>query len=149
QFLEEAAVAIRGLPTLGQRLDGLRRFQQWEFLRLAACDTFHLLDLKTVTRQLSLLADSLVRHCLAEIAADISIDVREFAVLAFGKLGGEELNYSSDIDLVFVVRRDAEKYWGLGQKLIKSLNDSTSEGFLYRVDMRLRPWGKSGPLVTT
>src|SRR5690606_20129803 len=79
----------------------------------------------------------------------LKITPDRFCVLAFGKLGGEELNYSSDIDLVFLSAGDATRYWELGQKLIKALIDATTEGFLYRVDMRLRPWGKSGALVNT
>jgi glutamate-ammonia-ligase adenylyltransferase len=50
---------------------------------------------------------------------------------------------------VFVCRSDAERFWALGQRVIKALSEATSEGFLYRVDMRLRPWGSSGPLVST
>ncbi|MGH7199250.1 MAG: hypothetical protein ACREJB_01505, partial [Planctomycetaceae bacterium] len=72
-----------------------------------------------------------------------------FCVLAFGKLGGEELNYSSDIDLVFLARENASRFWPLGQRLIKALMEPTAEGFLYRVDMRLRPWGRSGALVNS
>lgn len=129
--------------------DQLRRFQQWELLRIAACDTFGLMDLKTVTLQLALLADALVQLCLHFAAREEDVDPSDFAVIAFGKLGGEELNYSSDIDLVFVCRRQPEAYWRLGQKLIRALSDPTELGFLYRVDMRLRPWGRSGALVTT
>lgn len=130
-------------------MNRLRRFQQWELLRIAACDTFGLLDLKTVTLQLSLLADALAHLALEEVARTEGVPVEDFSVLAFGKLGGEELNYSSDIDLVFVCERSAERYWGIGQKLIRVLSDPTDMGFLYRVDMRLRPWGNSGALVTT
>ena len=68
-----------------------------------------------------------------------------------GKLGGAELNYSSDIDLLFLAD-DAERAFGyqrLGERLIGALTDATAEGFLYRVDMRLRPWGAVGPLIST
>jgi [glutamine synthetase] adenylyltransferase / [glutamine synthetase]-adenylyl-L-tyrosine phosphorylase len=134
---------------LREAMNHLRRFQQWELLRIAACDTFGLLDLKTVTLQLSLLADALVHLALEEVARAEGMPVEDFTILAFGKLGGEELNYSSDIDLVFVCEEGAERYWGIGQKLIRVLSDPTDMGFLYRVDMRLRPWGKSGALVTS
>lgn len=129
--------------------NALRRFQQWELLRLAACDSFGLMDLKTVTLQLALLADSLIQNCLAIVSHAADVDASDFAILGFGKLGGEELNYSSDIDLVFVCERESERFWGLGQKLIKAIAEPTGDGFLYRVDMRLRPWGSSGALVTT
>ncbi|MFG0336282.1 MAG: glutamine synthetase adenylyltransferase, partial [Maioricimonas sp. JB049] len=149
ELMEEARRWAADESTFGEKMNAVRRFQKWELLRLAACDTFRLMDLKTVTLQLALLADSLVAVCLDFAADDLDVDPAEFAVIAFGKLGGEELNYSSDIDLVFVCERRAEQYWGLGQKLIKAIQDPTSDGFLYRVDMRLRPWGRSGPLVTT
>jgi glutamate-ammonia-ligase adenylyltransferase len=149
QFFFEACGAAAGAGDLPDQLDALRRYQKWELLRIGACDSFGLFDLKNVTLQLSLLADSLVQACLAILCDRLKIKAEGFCVLAFGKLGGEELNYSSDIDLVFLSDGDATRYWELGQKLIKALIDSTAEGFLYRVDMRLRPWGKSGALVNT
>ncbi|MEZ6064776.1 MAG: hypothetical protein R3B90_03495 [Planctomycetaceae bacterium] len=160
KFTDEALRAIDGEslefvePRLDQRsvlepFDRLRRYQQTELLRIAACDTFHLMDLRTVTRQLSGLADGVVEASLLRLAADHDVDVADFFVLAFGKLGGDELNYSSDVDLVFVARSKAERFWGIGQRLTRVLTETTSEGFLYRVDLRLRPWGRSGPLVTS
>ncbi|MEX0724883.1 MAG: glutamine synthetase adenylyltransferase [Planctomycetaceae bacterium] len=149
QFVEEAQQAAGEHYTLDAKFDALRRFQHWELLRIGACDSFGLMDLKSITVQLSLLTDSLVQSCLILLAQDLNLSVDGFAVLAFGKLGGEELNYSSDIDLVFLVEKEASKYWKLGQQLIKALMESTAEGFMYRVDMRLRPWGRSGPLVNT
>jgi [glutamine synthetase] adenylyltransferase / [glutamine synthetase]-adenylyl-L-tyrosine phosphorylase len=146
---DEARHAARQGTSLAQRLDEVRRVQKWELLRLGACDQFGLMDLKTVTLQLSLLADAVTQVCLELLAAEGGIEVGDFAVLAMGKLGGEELNYSSDIDLVFIAGDEAERYWPLGQRLIRALTESTRQGFLYRVDMRLRPWGRSGPLVCT
>ena len=149
EFVLEALAAADAQPTPAARLDALRRYQHWELLRIGACDTFGLLDLKSVTAQLSLLADGFTQSCLNLLAREAGADSAGFCVLAFGKLGGEELNYSSDIDLAFLAAGDATRYWGLGQKLIKALSQATGEGFLYRVDMRLRPWGRSGPLVNT
>ena len=149
QLIDEAIAAADGESALDAKFDALRRFQHWELLRIGACDSFGLFDLKSVTVQLSLLADSLVQACLNILATELQLDLEGFVVLAFGKLGGEELNYSSDIDLVFLTRSDAGRFWKLGQKLIQALLDSTGEGFLYRVDMRLRPWGRSGALVNT
>ena len=80
-------------------------------------------------------------------------------ILGMGKLGGSELNFSSDIDLIFTypengetvgarrVLANAQFFTRLGQRLIKALDQATSDGFCYRVDMRLRPFGDSGPLV--
>ncbi len=149
QFFFEACGAAAGAGDLAAQFDALRRYQKWELLRIGACDSFGLFDLKNVTVQLSLLADSLVQACLAILCEKLHVKSDGFCVLAFGKLGGEELNYSSDIDLVFLADTEATRFWELGQKLIKALLDATTEGFLYRVDMRLRPWGKSGALVNT
>ncbi|MBT4867755.1 MAG: glutamine synthetase adenylyltransferase [Planctomycetaceae bacterium] len=149
ELIHEAHEAAAAETTIADKLNALRRFQHWELLRIGACDSFGLFDLKSVTVQLSLLADSLVQSCLSLLAEEMEISLDGFAVLAFGKMGGEELNYSSDIDLVFLARADATSFWTLGQKLIKAVMESTGEGFLYRVDMRLRPWGKSGALVNS
>lgn len=149
QFVEEQRTTAAELELIDDKLDAIRRYQHWELLRIGACDAFGLLDLRSVTVQLSLLADSIVQSCLRLIGEDLEIPTTGFAALAFGKLGGEELNYSSDIDLVFLADKDASRFWKLGQRLIKALMDSTNEGFLYRVDMRLRPWGRSGALVNT
>jgi glutamate-ammonia-ligase adenylyltransferase len=90
---------------------------------------------------------------------DSSGQVMPLLILGMGKLGGGELNFSSDIDLIFVYphngdtsggRRSTENqqfYTKLGQKIILLLNQVTADGFVYRVDMRLRPFGDSGPLV--
>lgn len=149
RFAEEARKSAEPAQTLDERLTAVRRFQQWEILRLAACDTFGLMDLKAVTLQLSLLADAMTQVCLGFLKQELGVSTDDFVVLAFGKLGGEELNYSSDLDFVFLCGAEAEKYWGIGQRLIRVMTESTANGFLYRVDMRLRPWGKSGPLVCT
>ena len=149
ELFADAQAAAASAASYADKLNALRRFQQWELLRLSACDAFGLMDLKTVTLELALLADSLIQSCLLATAEDLRCDCDDFCVLAFGKLGGEELNYSSDIDLVFVCESGAERYWELGQRLIRALTEPTPEGFFYRVDMRLRPWGKSGPLVST
>jgi glutamate-ammonia-ligase adenylyltransferase len=85
---------------------------------------------------------------------------QQLIVVGMGKLGGRELNFSSDIDLVFLYpehgetdgRRPVENFeyfTRLGQKLIQCLGNVTGEGFVYRVDMRLRPFGESGPLVAS
>ncbi len=149
QFTAEAGEFAAQYDKLDAKFDALRRHQRWELLRIGACDAFGLLDLKSVTVQLSLLADSLVQVCLKILAPETDPTTCGFAVIAMGKLGGTELNYSSDIDLIFLCSQDAARYWSLGQRLIKALTDSTGEGFLYRVDMRLRPWGRSGALVNT
>ncbi|MCB0165262.1 MAG: glutamine synthetase adenylyltransferase [Anaerolineae bacterium] len=130
-------------------LDSLRRFQRWELLRTGASDLLGAFDLSTITLQLSHLADSLVETALALAARQSDIDAADFFVIGMGKLGGEELNYSSDIDLLFLAAAKPSAYRQLGQRLIENLTRMTPEGFLYRVDMRLRPWGSTGELVSS
>ncbi len=84
--------------------------------------------------------------------------VQELVVIGMGKLGGGELNVSSDVDLIFVYPEDGETdgprrlanrdfFDRLGRRVIGALNDVTADGFVFRVDMRLRPYGESGPLT--
>jgi len=149
EFIQQALHWIEDATDWGERIDAIKRFQQWELLRIASCDLFRLSDLKTVTLQLSLLADAMIQICLMEVAREYGMGTDDFSVIALGKLGGEELNYSSDIDLMFVCDQEAEQHWKLGQMLARVLSESSAEGFLYRVDLRLRPWGSAGPLVST
>ncbi|MDB4614205.1 glutamine synthetase adenylyltransferase [bacterium] len=149
QFREEAIESVAEESNFENKISGLRRYQQQQILRIGTCDAFGLMDLKSVTLQLSLLAGGLIQACLHLSADDLKIASDGFAVIAMGKLGGEELNYSSDIDLVFLADGDATRFWPLARKLIHALSARTPEGFLYRVDMRLRPWGQSGALVNT
>ncbi len=149
EFLASALVAAGSSGDQAAALDGLRRFQQWEILRIGACDTFGLMDLRSATVQLSLLADSLVQAAMRLAEPEGDRRFPGFCVLALGKLGGEELNYSSDIDLIFLAEEQPERWIPLAQQLIRILQTATGEGFLYRVDMRLRPWGRSGALVSS
>jgi glutamate-ammonia-ligase adenylyltransferase len=129
-------------------LDALRRYQRSELLRIGVSDLLTLYDLRTVTQQLSNLADGLVRACLDLASQQSDISANDFVVIALGKHGAEELNYSSDIDLLFISANDPIEKLTLGQHLIDNIGKVTPEGFLYRVDMRLRPWGRDGFLVT-
>ncbi len=84
----------------------LRAYQNAEILRIGVCDLTDQFDLWAVTRQLSNLADALIRASL-KIAADVlSHDPTSVTVIGMGKLGGRELNYSSDIDLIFISESD-------------------------------------------
>jgi len=155
QFYLEAYRATCGQLKPGEcatdpeTLDGLRRHQHWELLRIGACDLTGLLDLASVTAQLSQLADSVIQVCLETLANGRGRPVNDFVVLGMGKLGGGELNYSSDVDLLFLAADNASACQRLGERLIRALTQATAEGFLYRVDMRLRPWGRVGPLIST
>jgi [glutamine synthetase] adenylyltransferase / [glutamine synthetase]-adenylyl-L-tyrosine phosphorylase len=143
---------------------GLRRFKQREYIELACLDVAGLVPFRGVVEGLSDLADFIVGcaldHCWRQqVAATQKRDldpehVAGFAVFAMGKLGSRELNYSSDIDLVFCRQAsdDPEEQrfnTRLAERVIHELSRFGSEGFLYRVDMRLRPLGATGPLVPT
>ncbi|MBI3861679.1 MAG: glutamine synthetase adenylyltransferase [Planctomycetia bacterium] len=149
QLRIESEGSMRGLDDAEEQLNALRRFQRWELLRIGICDFFGLLDLRRVTVQLSLLADALVQTCVNHAYAQSGISPQGFCVIAMGKLGGEELNYSSDIDLLFLADTNSPAHWRIGQRLIKALTNVTETGFMYRVDMRLRPWGRAGELVSS
>ncbi len=149
QVAAEARRALPGRGSVEEDLDALRRYQRLELLRIGASDLLGLFDLETVTVELSSLADGLVQAALAVAERESGRNASGFGVVAMGKLGGRELNYSSDIDLLFLARADAPAYWKLGERLIEALGRPTAEGFLYRVDMRLRPWGDAGPLVSS
>ena len=147
--------------SVDNQVNGLKRLQRREMLRIAARDLFGMLDretLTTTTTQLSHLADALVdgvlRAATAEHTARQGPLPGRFAVIGMGKLGGVDLNYSSDIDLIYVYDVPPEaagdvhqRYQRLGRRLTTLLSEHTAEGYLYRVDMRLRPMGGGGNLV--
>jgi glutamate-ammonia-ligase adenylyltransferase len=148
EFYLAALDAAQAAPNPAAQLDALRQYQRWEILRIGVCDNVGLMDLRAATNQLSLLADGLIQACL-HLAAEGAATDRGFAVLGLGKLGGEELNYSSDIDLIFLSDHRPERWIPIAQRLIRALQNATPEGFLYRVDLRLRPWGRSGALISS
>ncbi len=147
----------------------IRRCRRRELLRIGYNDIVREMPLEIVTRDLSHLADACVEaaYRLARAHADEKYGApsgvtdgqpARFVVLALGKLGGEELNYSSDIDLIFLYEvegqtngprpvSNAEYFARLGGELVRLLSDHTPLGFAYRVDMRLRPEGDQGPLA--
>ena len=122
----------------------LRELRQRVLLRVMARDLSGRADLAEVCAAMSDLAE-------LEIAAALEwTGAPELIVVGMGKLGGRELNVSSDIDLVFVhpgSSEEHERYERAGRKLIRLLADVTEHGFAFRIDMRLRPYGDSGPLV--
>jgi len=146
----------------------LRTLRRHELLRIAWRDLTGRAGLATTLQELSALADAAIRGARSfatrSLAARFGLprsaagEELELVVLGMGKLGGRELNFSSDIDLVFLYpeagetdgRRsiaNEEYFTRLGQALIRVLDAPTVDGFVFRVDMRLRPFGDSGPLV--
>jgi len=144
----------------------LRRFRRREMLRIACRDLAGWAPLGEVLADLSGLADASISLALATLGDRILQQAGgrskklspALVVLGMGKLGAGELNFSSDIDLIFAyppvsagwprnLPEPEEFYLHLGRQLIRVLGDRTEHGFVFRVDMRLRPYGDSGPLV--
>jgi len=149
QFVAEAERLINETHGRSLRMGGLRKYQRRQLLRIGICDAFGLMDLRFITLQLSLLADAMVQCCLSEAAAELHLNPHTVTVIALGKLGGEELNYSSDIDLTLIAENPDPQLQRLAQSFIDWLSANVGPGFLYRVDLRLRPWGDAGPLVSS
>lgn len=142
-----AAAAYLAAGVGDDRERALRQAQQQDLLCIGWQDLVLHLDVEQTTILLSRLADAIV--CGAGLGLGVT---RHFAVIALGKLGGLELNYSSDIDLMFVRpehARDQAVADELGRRLVRLLSRQTVDGHLYRVDMRLRPEGSTGLLTRT
>lgn len=134
--------------TPNARRDALRRFKPPEILRIGARDLLGYADVPETITAISDFADVCVRMALQISAEERHLADAPFAVFALGKLGGRELNYASDIDLVFVhgdalPAVDAIK---LGETVRDALAKPTDAGFVFRVDLRLRPEGRFGPV---
>jgi glutamate-ammonia-ligase adenylyltransferase len=146
----------------------LRRQRQREMLRIAWRDISCSADLDETMADLTALADACVQIALnwlhmalvAELGepCDARGEPQRMVVLGMGKLGAGELNFSSDIDLIFAYpetgktsqgRSNEEFFIRLGRQLIRILDENTADGFVFRVDMRLRPFGRSGALVSS
>jgi [glutamine synthetase] adenylyltransferase / [glutamine synthetase]-adenylyl-L-tyrosine phosphorylase len=175
----EPALKARDYPAAFTKL---REFKQREMLRIAARDLARLGDGPGITREISNVADvclgatlQLCRQQLTERLgtpyhqdADSSWQPTQFAVMGLGKLGGQELNYSSDVDVIFVYSEEGQVFKEpprkgaaateraltnhqffkrLAEAFIAEVARSTPQGMLYRIDLRLRPEGDAGPLV--
>ncbi|UOE80738.1 bifunctional [glutamate--ammonia ligase]-adenylyl-L-tyrosine phosphorylase/[glutamate--ammonia-ligase] adenylyltransferase [Vibrio splendidus] len=151
----------------GQRV--LRQFRNREMTYIAWRDFLGAWELEQSLSHLSMLAEAMIFEtyqwqydiCCKEWGTPCNDlgEAQPMLIIGMGKLGGGELNFSSDIDLIFTypengetqgARRsiaNAQFFTRLGQRIIKALDQQTFDGFCYRVDMRLRPFGESGPLV--
>jgi glutamate-ammonia-ligase adenylyltransferase len=166
----DLAAALVPFGTRAACMNALRRFKYRQLVRIASRDLLGDADLTVTTEELSNLADA----CLAEAwraseaaaredyGAPLDADGQEtgLCVIAMGKLGGTELNYSSDIDLMFVYGVDGETAGGragrlangdyftrVARDLVEFIEAVTEEGYAFRVDLRLRPEGRMGPVV--
>jgi glutamate-ammonia-ligase adenylyltransferase len=124
----------------------LRRFKRRELLRIGVRDVVGGAALPSIGRELSHLADACVEAALQSLEPSLP-----FAVLGLGRLGGCELSYASDIDVVFVydgkTATEFDEAERLATRLMRAIGDVTSEGTTFRVDARLRPEGNQGPLA--
>lgn len=137
----------------------LRRRRDVELAAIAWRDIAGLAELERTLTELSLLADVLIAAALDKAATELEPRFGRpspLLVLGMGKLGGDELNFSSDVDLVLLFPDPDEEADSdliedycrrLSQRLIRLLDERTADGIVYRVDTRLRPFGKSGPLA--
>jgi glutamine synthetase adenylyltransferase/Zn-dependent oligopeptidase len=156
--------------TLGDALRLLREWRRREMLRIAWRDISRQAPVIDTLRAVSDLADGCIRAAVAAAQRHLETPFGRprnapgaqvpFLVVAMGKLGGQELNFSSDVDLVFLYTEaghtdggrsiDNSEYFNrLGREVIHLLDARTDDGFVFRVDMRLRPFGDSGPLVVS
>ena len=138
------------------QMDALRRFKRVQTLRLLAQDVAGRLTLEALSDHLSYLADTLLNETLVRCWAGLKTRHRDepcFAVVGYGKLGGKELGYASDLDLVFLYddadARAQEIYARLAQRINTWLGTLPPAGILYETDLRLRPDGASGLLVSS
>ncbi|MCU0561983.1 MAG: bifunctional [glutamate--ammonia ligase]-adenylyl-L-tyrosine phosphorylase/[glutamate--ammonia-ligase] adenylyltransferase [Desulfobacterales bacterium] len=169
------SVAARLASVLSETADAddlggrLRRFRRRELVRIAWRDIVGLADLTETTADLSALAEACLDQTLAWLHPRLCAELGEphsdagrpqrLVVVALGKLGARELNFSSDIDLVFAYPApgqtraaaapvDNEEFFTrLARRLVQLIGQVTAEGFVFRVDLRLRPFGDGGPLV--
>ena len=146
----------------------LRRYRNRYLVQVLACETEGSVELQQTLSALSLLADRMLEAAAGYANAQVANRFGEFrnaagdgvpfVILGMGKLGGNELNFSSDIDLVFLFAEDGESdgprrlagqqyFTRLSQVIVALLDEVTADGFVFRIDTRLRPFGKSGPPV--
>jgi glutamate-ammonia-ligase adenylyltransferase len=171
-----AALARVGAEDLEQQMEALRHFQQANVLRVAAADVAGVYPLMVVSDHLTEIAEVAIdaalrlarghlvaRHGQPRCRIEGEMVEPGFAVIGYGKLGGIELGYGSDLDLVFLHGSEGEElgtqgakpvdnnifFARLGQRIIHMLTAHTPAGVLYEVDMRLRPSGASGMLVSS
>ena len=166
---ERAEAAAGAAETIEALMVNLRRLRRREMVRIAWRDIGGLADFEETVGDTSDLADAIIGASVGRLhewqCADLgtpmgqSGEPQELVVLALGKLGASELNFSSDIDLIFTFPENGQTEGGrrsvdndrfflqLARKLMRVLGEPTADGFVYRVDMRLRPFGSQGPLV--
>ena len=157
--LKRDELKSRLLPFAGdleRQMDELRHYKQTETFRLLAQDLAGMWTVESLSDQLAALADMLLNQTLELVWADLAKKHRDrpaFSVIAYGKLGGKELGYASDLDIVFLYDDDhpdaQDLYARLGKRMNTWMSTMTAAGILYETDLRLRPDGASGLLVSS
>jgi glutamate-ammonia-ligase adenylyltransferase len=167
---EELRKAEHVCTSAGEWRNVLRRFRRREMLRIGVRDMFLDIPIRTILQELSVLAEACTQvtleRCMREAQTKFikkpnwdGLD-QLFCIMAFGKLGGNELNYSSDIDLLGIYSEPVQQqkngdvyppfkeiFSHVMSSVRSDLSSHTEEGYVYRVDLRLRPFGSSGELV--
>ncbi len=152
--------SVAGDSIAAENFAALRVWKGREMTRIALRELANLAPLEETTAELSQIADICIRrvceHWDAEFRKRYGSPDAEFAILALGKLGGAELNHSSDVDLLFLYSEEGqltpqfsyhEFFNRLGKKILETFSTRHPEGSLFRVDLRLRPEGSAGPLA--
>jgi len=168
EYITRLQTALQGVHDEQHLKNILRKFREREMVRIIWRDLAGWADLKVTMKALSALADACIDlsakilfewQCERDgIPQDYLGRTQDLMVIALGKLGGRELNLSSDVDLMFAFAApghtsgedgvEHEVFFSrIGKKLIQALSETTADGFVFRVDMRLRPLGQSGPIV--
>lgn len=152
--LKESMLQLQGDTEV--QMDAMRHFKQAAILRLAAQDVAGRLTLETLSDYLSALADLILQGSLQTIWQSLKFrhcETPRFAVIGYGKLGGKELGYLSDLDIIFLYDDDhpdaSENYARFAQRINSWFNSVTNAGLLYETDLQLRPDGNSGLLVSS
>ncbi len=143
-LMHELASLVELFRSPQAKWDATRRFRRRETIRIIAADLLGLMDLQAVIAELSDLAEAILRVGVGLLPLKEDCQV---LVVAFGKLGARELNYSSDIDLVLFYEGDAISAERWARKFVSALSEVSEYGRLYRVDLRLRPYGSTAPIV--
>lgn len=168
---EELREAFGACDSAGDGMRLIRRFRKDKQIIITLQDIFQTASLQDIMLEMSSLADAIIAESLAFVHSRLaqrygSPDNNELSIIALGKLGAQELNYSSDIDIIFVYRADGETsgaesipgikinrvsafeyYVKLAEDLTRFISKDTEDGFAYRVDLRLRPEGQRGSLA--
>ncbi len=152
----DACLLDDGSPDIERQMNLMRDVQRQISFQLLAQDLEGELTVEKLADQLSALADMLLAHAIERtwpLVNKVEGARPRFAVIAYGKLGGKELGYASDLDLVFLFDDDrddaSEVYAKLGRRMTSWLSTMTSSGRLYEVDLRLRPDGDAGLLAVS